>query len=510
MSTIKKLAGQTLWYGMSSVGAKMLNYLLTPILSYLMSDARGVAEYGDYSLLYACIAFANIIFTYGFETGYFRFSNKEGVRPDPLFQTTFGSLLLSSLVLAAGIGLFYKEINAYLGFYDHPEYILWALAIIALDAISTIPFARLRQNSQPRKYAFIKLGGILINIILVVFFIAYLPLYYENHPSAWGRSWYFSQNKMGLLLLANLCMNVFVILMLFKEWRAFRFRIDVSLWKEVFRYSSPMIIIGLAGMVNEVLDRLMLAKLLPTSPEVSKMLVGIYSANYKLAIFITLFIQAFKMAAEPFFFKQATEKNSPLMYAKVMKWFVFTLCIAFLFTMLFIDAWKYLIADAYRSGIGIVPILLMANICLGIYYNLSVWYKITDRMRAGIYITLLGAAITLAGNYIFIPYYGMYATAWVTFSCYFAMIIVSYAAGQKYFPIPYPLMALGKMIILMLGIFGLHTLVKSAFHTADDSTMSFFISTGSGLVLLVLFITIVLRWFRDDLGGLRLSRFIRK
>ena len=510
MSTIKKLAGQTLWYGMSSVGAKMLNYLLTPILSYLMSDAKGVAEYGDYSLLYACIAFANIVFTYGFETGYFRFSNKAGISEDRLFQTTFGSLLLSSLLLCAGIGLFSREINAYLGFYDHPEYILWALAIIALDAIAAIPFARLRQNSQPRKYAFIKLGGIIINIILVVFLIAYLPLYYENHPAAWGKAWYFSQNRMGLLLLANLLMNVFVILMLFKEWRTFRFRISRSLWKEVFRYSSPMIVIGLAGMVNEVLDRLMLAKLLPASPDISKMLVGIYSANYKLAIFITLFIQAFKMAAEPFFFKQAADKNSPLLYAKVMKWFVFTLCIAFLFTMLFIDAWKYLIADAYRSGLGIVPILLMANICLGIYYNLSVWYKITDRMRAGIYITLLGAVITLAGNYIFIPYYGMYATAWVTFACYFAMIAVSYAAGQKYFPIPYPLADICKIIVLMLGIFGVHMLVKAAFHTEDNSSLSFFISTGSGVVLLVAFVTIVLKWFRPELGGLKLPGIIRK
>ncbi len=491
MSEIKKLAGQTMWYGLSSVGARMLNYLLTPILTYIMSDAKGVADYGDYNLLYACIAFANIIFTYGFETGYFRFSNKEGMSQDKLFQTTFGSLIISSLLLFAAFGLFYEQINAYLEFDDHPEYILWALAIIVLDTIAVIPFAKLRQNNQPRRYAFIKLGGIVLNICFVVFFLAYLPQYYEINRTAWGVDWYYSQNKVGLLLLANLIMNAFVVLMLFPQWKGFRFKMDGALWKQIFRYASPMIVIGMAGMINEVLDRLMLAKLLPTESHISKMIVGIYGANYKLAIFITLFIQAFKMAAEPFFFKQANDKNAPKTYATVMQWFVFTLCIAFLVTMLFIDIWQYFLGSAtFRIGLPIVPILLLANICLGVYYNLSVWYKITDRMKAGIYITIIGAIVTIIGNYIFIPIYGMYAAAWVTFACYFTMVCVSYWAGQKYFPVPYPLKKIVYYLLLMLLVYGIHWIIV---QFTDTVPYHFIIRVLAGFVLLIVYIFLILR-----------------
>lgn len=495
---------------MSSVGVRMLNYLLTPILSYLMSDARGVADYGVYSLVYACIAFANIVFTYGFETGFFRYSNKEGIDKEQLFQTTFGSLLVSSIVLSTGIGLFSSEISNFLDFANHPEYILLALGIISLDAISTIPFAKLRQDGRPKKYAFVKLGGVLLNIVLVLLFLAFLPQYYTSHPNAWGSEWFYGQDRISLLLWANLIMNFFVFTMLFREWKTFRFKLDTALWKTVFQYASPMVFIGLAGMTNEVLDRLMLQKLLPTSDEAAKMIVGVYSANYKLAIFITLFIQAFKMAAEPFFFKEAQDKNAPQLYARVMKWFVFTLCIAFLFTTLFIDVWKYFIAPNYRSGLGVVPILLMANICLGIYYNLSVWYKITDKMRAGVYITLLGAAITITGNYYLIPLYGMYATAWVTFACYFTMVMVSYLAGQKYFAVPYPLKAILKIVLLMLAFYILHYGVRSWVLPNTDLTTGVFISIATGITLLLAYVLIIYSWYKDELGNISLKKMLKR
>jgi O-antigen/teichoic acid export membrane protein len=510
MSELKKLAGQTMWYGLSSVGAKMLNYLLNPILTYIMSDAKGVADFGDYSLLYACIAFVNIIFTYGFETGYFRFSNKPGVDQNTLFQTTFGSLIFSSILLCTLFGYFAPEINNFLNLDGHPEYIIWALLIMGLDAIIAIPFAKLRQESRPKRFAFIKLTGIVINILCVIFLLAYLPQYYEMHPNGWGVEWYFSQNKLGLILLSNLIMNAFVLLMLFPQWKSFRFKMDTKLWKQVFKYSSPMIVIGMAGMINEVVDRIMLAKLLPTDEMTSKMLLGIYGANYKLAIFITLFIQAFKMAAEPFFFKQATDKNSPQLYAKVMKWFVFTMCLAFLFTMLFIDIWQYLVQANYRVGLGVVPILLFANICLGIYYNLSVWYKITDKMNAGIYITLIGAIVTLVGNFYFIPLYGMYAAAWVTCLCYFIMVVVSYIMGQKYFPIPYSLSQITKLILLMLVAFGIHEGVMLLFkNTASNTLTHLLISVGTGTVLFFAYIGIVLKWFKEDLAGIALLKKLK-
>lgn len=452
MTTIKQLAGQTLWYGVSNIGARFLNYLLTPILTYLMADASGVRDYGGYSLLYSWIAVLNIVFTYGFETGYFRFSNKEGVDGKSLFQTAFGSILVSTTLLISLISFFTVQINNFMNLDGHPEYIMWCLYLIGLDALCSIPFAKLRQENRPKKYAFVKLSGIIINILFTLFFLIWLPKYATYYFDDSTVRWLNSNNRIGFLLLANVLQNLFVFLILFPEWKDFRFNISVKLWKQLFKYSAPMIFIGLAGMINEVMDRQMLAKLLPSNVD-AQSVVGIYAANYKLAIFITLFIQAFKMAAEPFFFNQSKEKNAPALYASVMKWFVITLSVAFLFSALYLDIWKYMVGASYRSGLGIVPILLCANICLGIYYNLSVWYKLTDRMSMGLYITIFGSIITLIGNYLFIPHWGMYAAAWTTLICYASMMVITYFMGQKYYFIPYPVKRIGTYLFVMLMCF---------------------------------------------------------
>jgi O-antigen/teichoic acid export membrane protein len=455
LAAIKQLAGQTLWYGLSNVGAKMLNFLLTPLLTHLLADQQGMVDFGNMNIIFAWIAAANIIFTYGLETAYFRFSNKNEHSKESIFYTAFGSILVSTIALTLILVLLKNPIQTFLELGNHSEYIVWCAGILALDTLSAIPFARLRQEGKPRKYAFIKLAGILINILFIVLFIAILPKWVNKHPDNFFSEWFQSKSRLGFILLANLFQSLFVFLMLYKEWRIFRFRIDKELWVKMVRYSSPMLIIGLAGMVNEVMDRQFLDKLLPYGDAANKRIVAIYSANYKLAIFITLFIQAFKMAAEPFFFSQAKEKNAPVMYARVMKWFVITLALAFLFSALYIDIWKVTIIQgkSYRSGVGVVPILLMANIFLGIYYNLSVWYKLTDRMAMGIYITIIGAAITFVGNYFFIPAWGMYASAWATFVCYFVMMILAYFMGQKYFPIPYPVKKILSYLTVMLIFF---------------------------------------------------------
>lgn len=452
LSAVKQLAGQTMWYGVSNIAARFLNYLLTPLITYLMQDKEGLREYGDYSLMYAWIAVFNIIFTYGFETGYFRFSNKEGINRTTLFNTSMTSLLLSSIFLVLGLSFLRVPMANFLGIGNHPEYIIGCLLIIAFDAISAIPFAKLRQEGRPKKYAFVKVFGIVINILFTVLFLVYLPKIAQQFPDGWLHQFYTSNNKVGFLILANILQNLFVFLVLFKEWRGLSLKIDRSLWGSIFKYSSPMILIGLAGMVNEVLDRTLLAKLLP--PEIdAKRLVGIYSANYKLAIFISLFIQAFKMAAEPFFFNQSKDKNAPATYAKVMKWFVLMLSFAFLSSALFLDVLQHIVPATYRSGIGIVPILLMANVFLGIYYNLSVWYKLVDKMYMGIIITLMGAVITLVLNVLFIPQWGMYAAAWATLACYGCMVVVTYFVGQKYFPVPYPVKKLLSYLSIALILF---------------------------------------------------------
>lgn len=453
MASLKRLAGQTVWYGLSNIGARLLNYLLTPIITILLNSPKGQVDYGDYSVLMAAISFVNVLYTYGMETAYFRFS-ASGTDQKKLFQTTMSSLFVSTIFISLAIWVFRVPIDHFVGLNGHTEYITWCVWIIAIDTISVIPFAKLRQEERPRKYAFTKVAGIVVNIFFTVFFIYYSPTYVHQHPGSAYARWYVQYNNTGFLLLANLLQNIVTFLLLFKEWSTFRFRFDKEIWKKVIWYSSPMIIVGLGGMVNETIDRIMLRKLLPVSEDMAKTAVGIYSANYKLAIFITLFIQAFRMSAEPFFFNQSTDKNAPKTYARVMKWFVIILCVAFLFTSLYIDVWERIfLGSSYRVGVGVVPILLGANVCLGIYYNLSVWYKITDRMRMGMYITLIGAAITLLLNFAFIPKYGMYACAWATLAAYASMMVVSYFLGQKYFPVPYAIKKLLAYLTIMLLLF---------------------------------------------------------
>jgi O-antigen/teichoic acid export membrane protein len=361
--------------------------------------------------------------------------------------------------------------------------------------MAAVPFARLRQEERPRKYAFTKVAGILLNIFLTLFLLAWSPNYVAQHGDSAYAHWYRQYNNTGFLILANLLQNILTFLLLYKEWRIYKFRFDGVLWRKIIHYGSPMVIVGLGGMVNETIDRIMLRKLLPASPEVAKIAVGVYSANYKLAIFITLFIQAFKMSAEPFFFNQSKERNAPATYARVMKWFVITLCVAFLFTALFLDLWKYIEPQSYRWGIGVVPILLLANIALGIYYNLSVWYKMTDKMVMGMYITLFGALITLVLNYYFIPLFGMMACAWATLAAYGSMMILSYLWGAKHFPVPYAVKKLSGYLFLIILLYFAERLTGHYFT-------SMLVRLGSGLVLMAIFLALIVKQEKEELKKL--------
>ncbi len=494
MSSLKNLASQTLWYGLSSIAARFIGYLQTPIITYLLPDSKGQQAYGDFSILYSGISLANIVFTYGMETAYFRFSaNKEDKQT--LFRTSFSTLLLSTLLLSVLFILFRQPIANLLAQENHPEYITWAVIIIAFDTLSAIPFAKLRQENRPRKYAVIKVSGIILNLILTVFILYAGQKYVDAHPSSEFTLWYKSHSKGGLLLLPNIAQSVLTFFLLFREWKDFSFGIDKELLNKLWRFGSPMIIVGLGGMINETMDRLMLNEFYSGTEAAAKAAVGVYGANYRIAIFISLFIQAFKMSAEPFFFKQAAEKNAPATYAVVMKWFVITLCIAFLFTALFLNVWRNFIAPSYWSGLGIVPILLLANVCLGIYYNLIAGLKISDNMDKITYITLVGAALTLIINITFIPHYGMMACAWATLICYFTMMVLAYAVGQSYYPIPYPIRRICIYLTLMLVLFGVQILVN---NSVNSSVAQLF----SGIVLFSSFIMITFWLEREQMKKL--------
>ena len=449
MSSLKKLANQTMWYGLSSIAARFINYLLTPYLTFKFSNA----QYGEMSVVYAFIPFMNVIFTYGLETGYFRFSTKENKQT--VFNTTAISMITSTVLLSILLIALQHPLSILLQITEHPEYLSLSAAIIALDALSTIPFAKLRQDGRPKKFAFIKVGGIITNIIAIYFFLSVCPHWLKQNPNHWCSNFFKADWAVGYVLLANVIQSIFTLLFLSKEFFKVELKFDTKLWKEILLYSLPLIVAGFAGMINETFDRIMLGWWAPASTvEEAKGQVGIYSACYKLSILITLAVQAFRMGAEPFFFKQSTEKDAPKLYAKVMKFFIITLCIMFLTVVLYLDIWKQFIRNPQMwAGLKVVPILLLANMFLGIYYNLSVWYKLANKTIAGAWITVIGAAVTLLINFIFIPHFSYMACAWATFFCYGSMMVISFVWGQKHYPIPYVWKKLVAYMVIVVLLF---------------------------------------------------------
>ncbi len=454
MSGIKKLAGQTLWYGLSSIAARLINVLLTPYLTY--SNNIKTSDFGKMALIYAAIPILNILFTYGFETAYFRFSSKEENKKT-IYNTAFLSLLFSTIFFTGVLWLNQSIIGNIIGLSNFPQIIQYAILIVAFDALTKIPFARLRQQGRPIKFAFVTIVGILFYIFFTWFFISYCSHALQKDANSWVSIFYDAKtNPIVYVVLANLIQSVVTLLFLSSEIAKVRFKFNVTLWKQMMVYSLPLIIVGMGGMINETFDRLMLQWWLPGDTLAKESQVGIYSACYKLSLFITLFIQAFRMGAEPFFFKQAEGQNPQRVFARVMKFFVIIICLMFLAISLYMPILKYFIGPKYWVGLSIVPILLLANMFIGIYYNLSVWYKLSNKTSAGAWITFGGAAITTGINFLFIPVYGYMACAWATFFCYGSMMVASFIWGQKEYCIPYAWKKLTAYMVIVVLLFFAH------------------------------------------------------
>lgn len=451
MSSLKKLANQTLWYGLSSIAARFINYLLTPFLTY--SSIIKKEDFGDMGLIYSALPILNVIFLYGFETTYFRFSNKEENKKS-IYSTTALSIAATTIFFAFLIWVNQVAFAQIVGLDKSIEIVQISILIVALDALSCIPFAKLRQDGRPKLFAFIKIGGILINIFFTWFFISYCYTQVNENATSWVTFFFDAKrNPIVYVVFANLLQALFTLLFLSKQILEIRLSFNFKLWKEMMLYSLPLVVVGMGGMINETFDRLMLHWWYPAQENIAKAEIGVYNACYKLSILITLFIQAFRMGAEPFFFKQSAQKDAPKVYAKVMKFFVITICIMFLVVALEMSIWKKFIGPNYWSGLKVVPILLLANMFLGVYYNLSVWYKLANKTMAGASITLIGAAITCIINYIFIPRFSYVACAWATFFCYGTMMVLSYVWGQKHYAIPYAWKKLVAYIVIVVLLF---------------------------------------------------------
>ncbi len=446
MSNLRALAGQTALYGLSTIVGRMLNYLLVPLYTRLFLPQ----EYGVVTDLYALVAFMNVVFTYGMETAYFRRAAEKG---DTAYGTAFWSLTVSSVVFTALLLLGADPLAAALRYPEHPEYIRWFALILGLDALAVIPFARLRQQQQALRFALLKIINIVLNTGLNLFCLLLLPYWQkEGIAPALTDALYYPEMGVGYIFLVNLIANGITLLTLVPSFPRFRRSFDPALWREMFVYGLPLLPAGLAGMVNETFDRVLLKYLLPGTVQQNLYQVGIYGAVYKIAMLMSLFTQTFRTAAEPFFFQNAKALNAKQIYVQVMNYFVLAGCLIFIGVMLFLDIVKGFVGDAYHSGLGVVPVLLLANLMLGIYYNQSVWYKLADKTRYGMWFSLFGALLTIALNFALIPWLGYMGSAWATLVVYAAMAVMSYFYGQKHYPVPYQTGKILSYILLATGM----------------------------------------------------------
>jgi len=475
---IKKLLGQTAIYGFSSILGRLLNYLLVFLYTRVfLPDAYGVV-----TELYSYAGFLLVFLTYGIETGFFRFSEKLK-ESNKVYSTVLIPLFISSVVFVVSIVIFSQSIANLLQYKSNPEYIIWFAIIAAADAFVSLPFAKLRQEKKAKKFAIFRFSAICLNIGLNLFFLLLCPYIYKNNPNSLFIFFYNPQIGVGYIFIANLITSLFSLILFIPDFIKIKFTFSLSIYKNILVYSIPVLIGSLAGIINEVLDRLMLKYyiIVPSNipdPHQFKMAqIGIYGANYKLAILMTLFIQTFRYAAEPFFFSLEKDKDSKKIYGDVMKYFIIFCLFIFLGVTLYLDIAKFFIDKNYWEGLNVVPILLLANLFLGIIYNLSIWYKLTDKTIFGAYISIFGAVITIVLNIVLIPILGYFGSAWATFFCYFLMMVTSYFLGQKYFYVNYEIKKILLYFSISLTIYFLSIYLKTNKLYVDLSinTVLFFI-----------------------------------
>ncbi len=473
---------------MSSILGRTLNYLLVPL--YTSVFFTHPEEYGVVSQLYAFVAFLMILLTFGMETTFFRFIQDSDDK-QRVFQNSFLTVLLLNVGFFLLILGFNHSVADALLFNDHPEYIILMGAIVAIDAVSSLPLAKLRSEEKAKEFAIIQFSSIGVNIVLNLVLL-YCFVDWDNPV-----------NGVFYILIANLVSSLVKPIMLRKDFTGIRLKLDIPLLRKMMVYAIPIVIAGFAGIINEVIDRIMLKQMLydPANGFTAKMAdaeIGIYSACYKLAMLVTILLQAYRYAAEPFFFNQMKNQDRNKLYIKLMNYFVAIVCLIFLGVSLNLDIFKYFISNkTFWSGLHVVPILLLANVFFGVYINQSIWYKLTNQTKFGAYISIMGAMLTITINYLFIPEYGYKASAWATLIVYAFQMVVSYFWGQKHFPIKYNL----RKFFLYLGLSILIYFICDKIPYGDHSLIKFALNN----LLIIFFIYVVM-----SVEGIKLSSLRRK
>ncbi|MEL0651838.1 oligosaccharide flippase family protein [Algibacter sp. TI.3.09] len=480
MSALKSLFKQTFIYGLATVLPRMLSFMLVPLYT---SDGvlSSVSEYGEVSVIFSYFVLFNVILAYGMETAFFRFFNKEEDK-NSVTGTSAISLVISSISFFTIALIFQNQIASFIDI--DVKYINIVIWILLCDALVIIPFAWLRATQQPLRYAIIKILNVAINLGLNLFFL--LALKDLSNNFSFFNSIYIENFEISYIFIANLISSGITLLLMFPFYTKIKYVFNKELWKRMMCYAYPVLIAGVAFSINETFDRILLKELLPK--HIADVDIGMYSACYKLALFMTLFATAYRLGIEPYFFSHAKSENPQKNYARILEFYVALGSIILLGVVVFADILKPIIvrSEDYWEAMWVVPIILMANFFLGIYHNLSVWYKVTDKTKFGAYISIVGAIITLTINIIFIKEFSYKASAVATLSAYAVMMVLSYYFGRKYYPIPYNLKKILMYLILSIGL----------------SILSFYQFRGDyvvGISMLIVFLGIVYFSEKDDI-----------
>jgi len=482
LSGFKSLFKQTFIYGLATVLPRMLSFILVPL--YTNPEVLSVEEYGRVSFIFAYFVLFNVVLAYGMETAFFRFFNKEESQ-EKVISTSAIALIISSFVLLGIAFLFRNQISTIINI--ELKYLNLVFIILLLDALVIIPFSWLRATAKPMKYAVIKILNVAVNLGLNIFLLLYLKDLAEGN--SFFNNIYKPDFEISYIFISNLIASGLTLLLLLPFYTKIKLKFDAVLWKKMMRYAIPVLIAGIAFSINETFDRILLEHLLPA--DIADKQIGMYSACYKLALFMTLFATAFRLGIEPYFFSHSKTENPQKNYAKILEYFVAFGSVILLTVVVFADVLKpYIIrSEAYYEAMWIVPFILLANFCLGIYHNLSVWYKITDRTKFGAYISIVGAIVTLGLNYVLIPIIGYKGSAIATLSAYGIMMVMSFYFGRKHYPIPYNF----RKIVMYFGLSTLFSMLYFYRFRGD-----YVIGTGA----LIVFLTLVFQFEKKELKQL--------
>jgi O-antigen/teichoic acid export membrane protein len=459
MSGLKKLAQETVIYGLSSIVGKFLNWLLVPLYTFVLAQQ---SDYGIVTNLYAWTALLLVILTYGMETGFFRFANRDDQKPNRVYTTALTSVGTTSLIFAVCCVIFKQPIASLLGYANHAEFISMLAIVVAMDAFASIPFAYLRYKRQAVRFAALKLLFVVLNIALNLFFLLACPRIMQTNPEL--IDWFYRPDYgVGYVFVANIMSTAIQTLCLLPAILAEKYDFSWSTLRQMLHYSLPLLILGIVGIMNQTVDKILFPFLYTAGDAQAEL--GIYGACFKIAMVMMMFTQAFRYAYEPFVFARHKDRNSVEAYADVMKYYIIASLFILLGMIFFLDLLKLIISPDYWSGLRVVPIVLFSYIFQGIFFNLSLWYKLTDKTIYGTYFSVLGCAITLTINVLLVPTMSYMASAWASFACYLTIMIVSYLVGQHHLKVPYDLRSILGYFALALALLGIYELFLHYFES---------------------------------------------